>query len=167
MILSALYVILMVLANVFAALFMVPLPFGLAVPAEVFFFAPLFTLRDRIQLDRGVRWVYALILVTALVSWLAGWLAGSSLLARISLAGVAAFLVSEFLDTYVFTALKRSFVTRVLVSNTISALVDSLIFITLAFGFLPHLIAGQWLVKVLVSALVIPLFQPRSTLQNG
>jgi queuosine precursor transporter len=162
--LSILYVILMVAANVFATLWMVPLPFGLAVPAGVFFFAPLFTLRDRIQVDRGLRWVYALIVVTALASWLTGWAAGSALLARISLASVAAFLVSELLDTFVFTALKRSFVTRVLVSNLISALFDSAIFITLAFGFLPHLILGQWIVKVLISAAVIPFVKPRAAI---
>jgi uncharacterized PurR-regulated membrane protein YhhQ (DUF165 family) len=161
MMLSVLYVVLMVAANVFASLWMVPLPFGLAVPAGVFFFAPLFTLRDRIQVDRGVRFVYLLIAITAVLSWLAGTLVGLPLLARISLASVAAFLVSETLDTVIFTTVKRSFVSRSLISNTFSSLADSSIFISLAFGFLPHLILGQYIVKMIVSTIMIPVVKPK------
>jgi queuosine precursor transporter len=153
----------MVAANVFASLWMVPLAFGLAVPAGVFFFAPLFTLRDRIQVDRGVRHVYLLIAVTALASWLTGLVVGLPLLARISLASVAAFLISETLDTVVFSTLKKSFVTRALVSNVISSLFDSLVFVSLAFGFQPHIILGQWIVKIVISAAVIPLLKPKSS----
>lgn len=161
MFLSIVYVVLMVAANVFASLWMVPLPFGLKVPAGVFFFAPLFTLRDRIQVDRGTRFVYALIGITAVLSWLAGTVVGLPLLARISLASVAAFIVSETLDTIVFTVVKRSFVQRSLISNTFSSLADSIIFITLAFGWNPPIILGQWIIKMIISSVMIPIVKPK------
>jgi len=160
-VLSLLYVILMVAANVFASLWMVPLPFGLKVPAGVFFFAPLFTLRDRIQVDRGSRWVYLLIAVTAVLSWLTGVFVGLPLLARISIASVAAFLVSESLDTVIFTVVKKSFVSRSLISNTFSSLADSILFITLAFGWNPRIILGQWVIKMVISSIMIPLMKPK------
>lgn len=159
--LSVLYVVLIILANIFAALWRVPLPFGLMVTAGVFFFAPIFTIRDRIQVDRGVKWVYLLIGISALVSWLAGWVMGMPLLARISGASVAAFLVSETLDTMVFTVMRKSFTQRALISNFFSAFVDSLIFIGLAFGVVWPLIVGQWMVKMLIAAVIIPLVAPK------
>lgn len=162
MLLVVLYVVLMVAANVFASLWMVPLPFGLAVPAGVFFFAPLFTLRDRIQVDRGVRFIYALILFTAVISWVAGLVVDLPLLARISLASVAAFAVSESLDTLVFTVVKRPFAQRALASNVVSTAADSVLFVTLAFGFQTRIIFGQWLVKMIISTIMIPLVKPRA-----
>jgi uncharacterized PurR-regulated membrane protein YhhQ (DUF165 family) len=162
MALSLLYVVLIILANVFAALWRVPLPFGLMVPAGVFFFAPIFTLRDRIQVDRGVKWVYLLIAISAILSWFAGAFMGAPLLARVAIASVAAFLISETLDTVVFTMLmKRSFTERALASNFFSAFVDSLIFIGIAFGVVWPLILGQWLVKMIIAALMIPLVAPK------
>jgi uncharacterized PurR-regulated membrane protein YhhQ (DUF165 family) len=159
--LSLLYIVCIILANIFAALWQVPLPLGLMVPAGVFFFAPIFTLRDRIQVDRGVKWIYGLIAVSAIVSWLAGTLMGSSLLARISIASVLALLVSEGLDTLIFTVFKRSFVQRALLSNLVSSFADSLLFIWIAFGFQWNFIWGQWVIKILIAALMIPLVIPK------
>jgi hypothetical protein len=166
MALSLLYLVLIVLANVFAALWLVPLPFGLMVPAGVFFFAPLFTLRDRIQVDRGVKWIYLLIGVSAVVSWLAGSFMGAPLLARVAIASVVAFLVSETIDTIIFTVLRRSFTQRALISNLFSAFVDSLIFIGIAFGVNWRLILGQWIVKMLIAALMIPVVAPKSRVKE-
>jgi len=161
MALSLLYIALIILANVFAALWRIQLPFGLMVPAGVFVFAPIFTLRDRIQVDRGVKFVYALILISAVVSWLAGTVMGSPLLARISIASVIALLVSEGLDTLIFTVFKqRSFAQRALVSNFFSAFFDSWLFISIAFGMHWNIILGQWILKMLIAALIIPLVTP-------
>jgi len=164
--LSLLYLVLIVLANIFAALWLIPLPFGLMVPAGVFFFAPLFTLRDRIQVDRGVKWVYGLIAVSAVVSWVAAWAMGLPLLARVAMASVAAFLFSETLDTVIFTMLRKSFTQRALFSNFFSSLVDSLIFIGFAFGVDWRLILGQWIVKMLIAGLIIPLLAPKNRIKE-
>lgn len=167
MLYSALYVVLIILANVFVAQFKpVPLPFGLMVPAGVFFFAPIFTLRDRIQVERGVKWIYGLIVISAAISWVAGWILGSPLLARVSIASVVAFLFSESLDTLIFTVFKRSFTQRALVSNLFSSFLDSLLFIGIAFGLQWPFILGQWVVKMLIAALVIPLVAPRNRLRE-
>ena len=162
MLFSALYILLIILANVFVAQFPpIALPLGLMVPAGVFFFAPIFTLRDRIQVERGVKWIYGLILISAVVSWLAGWALGSPLLARVSIASVLAFVFSEALDTLVFTVFKRSFTQRALVSNLFSSFVDSFLFISIAFGMLWPFILGQWVVKMIIAAIVIPLVAPK------
>lgn len=166
MALSLWYLVLIVLANVFAALWQVPLPFGLMVPAGVFFFGPLFTMRDRIQVDRGVKWIYLLIAVSAVVSWAAAFLMGAPLLAKVAVASVVAFLVSETLDTVIFTVLKRSFTQRALMSNFFSAFVDSLIFIAVAFGVNWRLILGQWIVKMVIAAIAIPLLAPKHRIQE-
>ena len=151
----------MVAANVIDRMWMVPLPFGFAVPAGVFFFAPLFTLRDRIQFDRGARYVYALIALTGVLGWLTGLATGLSLFARVSLAGLAAFVISEALETVVFSAINKPFVPRSLIANIIAALVDSIVFISLAFGFQSRIILGQWIIKIIISTLVIPLVKPK------
>ena len=158
--LSLLYFGLIILANVLAALWRIPLPLGLMVPAGVFVFAPIFTLRDRIQFDRGAKYVYGLILVSAVVSWLAGTVMGSPLLARISIASVIALLVSESLDTIIFTVFKKSFVRGAVISNLFSSFVDSLLFISIAFGMNWRIILGQWLLKMIIAALIIPLVAP-------
>ncbi len=91
---------------------------------------------------------------------------------RIVAASLAAYLVSSLVDTEIFAWLHdpapsgwrrwaaRHKWARVLGSNTISTLVDSATFITLAFwGVLPvwPLIKGQYLVKMAVTVVSIPL----------
>ncbi len=83
---------------------------------------------------------------------------------RIVLASLAAYLVASLIDVEVFAWWRQRFGrykwARVLVSNTISTLVDSVLFITIAFwGVYPvlPLIVGQYAVKMGVTVLSIPL----------
>ncbi|MDP8205619.1 MAG: VUT family protein [Candidatus Electryonea clarkiae] len=162
MLFSLIYILLIIAANILASLWIIPLPFGLAVPAGVICFAPIFTLRDRIQIDRGAKWIYSLILIAALLSWLTGLASGSSLLSKISIAGLIAFVLSESLDTIIFTLIRRSFVIRALASNLVSAGLDSALFIWIAFGWNTGTVIGLWLVKIIIAALVIPILKPKS-----
>jgi uncharacterized PurR-regulated membrane protein YhhQ (DUF165 family) len=70
--------------------------------------------------------------------------------AQIAIASCAAFAASEAVDALVYHALRRRPVlARTNASNVAGALVDSVIFPTLAFGiFLPWVIAGQAAAKV-------------------
>ncbi|MBZ0264853.1 VUT family protein [bacterium] len=163
MYLSLLYIVLIVGANILASLWLLPLPFGMAVPAGVFLIAPIFTLRDRIQLDRGAKYVYILIFIGAIVSWLMGVLTDSHLLGRVAFAGVVAFVASESLDTMIFSYYKHSFVKRILVSNLFSTALDTILFIWIAFGWQTNLMTGQWILKMLLAAAVIPLIIPRKS----
>ena len=83
---------------------------------------------------------------------------------RIVLASLAAYLVASLIDVEVFAWWRQRFGrykwARVLASNTISTLVDSVLFITIAFwGVYPvlPLIVGQYAVKMGVTVLSIPL----------
>lgn len=92
---------------------------------------------------------------------------------RIAAASIAAFAIAELLDVAIFSKLRQALHHKALwlrnnLSNFISMLVDSTVFITLAFyaldrpfgdnaGFLLGLIIPYWLVKCSVSVLQTPL----------
>lgn len=83
---------------------------------------------------------------------------------RIVAASLGAYLVSSLIDVEVFAAWKRRVGghkwARVLASNTVSTGVDSTVFVVAAFGGsipLVPLIVGQYLIKMAVTFLSIPL----------
>jgi uncharacterized PurR-regulated membrane protein YhhQ (DUF165 family) len=127
--------------------------FGLVAPAGVYAAGVALTLRDLTQALLGR--------VAVIVAILAG--AGLSYLVSPSFAAAsaAAFLLSELADFAVYTPLEqRSWLGAVALSNTVGLLVDSLLFLWLAFGslaFLPGQIVGKaWMtvLAVLLLALV-------------
>lgn len=84
---------------------------------------------------------------------------------RVILASLAAYLVSQFHDVWLFHILKRATKGRFLwlrnnLSTTISQFIDSFIFIAIAFyGVMPvwPLILGQWAVKLVIALLDTPV----------
>ena len=83
--------------------------------------------------------------------------------ARMMLAGMIAYGVSQTLNVTIFTALKRGegrlLWLRALVASVTSQLVDTLLFITIAFyGVEPVelILPGQALAKVILSAVMVP-----------
>ncbi len=83
---------------------------------------------------------------------------------RIVAASLAAYIVSSLIDVEIFAVWKervgRFKWARVLISNAVSTAVDSALFVTLAFaGVLPllPLIAGQYVIKMAVTFLSLPL----------
>jgi queuosine precursor transporter len=141
--LVALYLAAIVLANLSVA------AFGpVATILNAFLFIGLdITTRDRLH----ERWhgdrrkLAALIAAGSILSYALNVHAG-----RIALASFLAFAISEAADTLVYSRLEaRGWYTKTLGSNAVSALVDSIIFPTLAFGaLLPWIIVGQWLAKM-------------------
>jgi len=68
---------------------------------------------------------------------------------RIALASFLAFLLSGLVDAIAYQLLyDKSRAVKVNGSNIVSALVDSGVFLTVAFGFMPVMILMQWGVKV-------------------
>lgn len=123
-------------ANLAIQLFgLVPVGFGLLAPAAVYVAGFAFTLRDLLQEAAGRKVVVGAIIVGAGISAL--------LDPRIGLASGVAFLVSELADWAVYEPLRlRRWKTAILASNVVGLLVDSAIFLTLAFGSL-EFFAGQ------------------------
>ncbi len=157
---------------------------GIVVPAAVFLYTLTFTLIDLIN-ERLGKTGARQVVVTAFAAnlllagyvqfaiWLpaapfykdAGAFAGVlGSTPRIVFASLVAYLVSSLVDTEIF-AWWRAHVAgpkwvRVLTSNAVSTLVDSALFISIAFaGVLPvwPLVGGQYLVKMGVTMVSLPL----------
>jgi hypothetical protein len=85
---------------------------------------------------------------------------------RIWLGGILAYGISTFLNVTIFSRLKASEGRRLLwlragIASVLSQIVDTLIFITVAFyGVFPigELVLGQMIAKVVLSALLVPPF---------
>lgn len=94
------------------------------------------------------------------------------LTARITFASLVAFAVAEFTDLYIFSAIRRRLGTKALwlrnnVSNFSAQLLDTILFMTLAFysfdrgfaenaAFLSSLILPYWLLKCAMSVVETP-----------
>jgi len=83
---------------------------------------------------------------------------------RIVFACLAAYLISSMVDVEIYHLWKKRIQkakwSRVLVSNSVSTLVDSCVFIVIAFaGVMPvlPLIIGQYVVKMVITILSLPL----------
>jgi uncharacterized PurR-regulated membrane protein YhhQ (DUF165 family) len=128
---------------------LIPVAPGIEAPSGVLMIGVALVLRDLVQRRLGKAWVVAAILVGAVVS--AG-VAPPSLV----VASAAAFLISEFADFAVYTPLQaRRFVLAVLVSGVLGAIIDSVVFLYLAFGDLQFL-AGQVFGKILMVMASLP-----------
>jgi uncharacterized PurR-regulated membrane protein YhhQ (DUF165 family) len=127
----AVYVGVIVAANWAISKFgIVPVGFGLAAPAGVYFVGIAFTARDVIQRQLGRLVVVIAILAGAGLSY--GVSSG-----RVAVASGIAFFVSESADFAVYTPLeKRGWTRAVVASNIVGVLVDSWVFLTVAFGSL-------------------------------
>jgi uncharacterized PurR-regulated membrane protein YhhQ (DUF165 family) len=149
---TALFIASIVGANwAITAFGLVPVGFGLMAPAGVYFAGLTFTLRDALHEVGGRRWVIAAIIGGAALS---GLLAGPQL----AIASGVAFLVSEFSDYAVYAPLRsRSWLGAVAASNVVGTVVDSALFLWLAFGslaFLPGQIVGKlWMTALAVVVL--------------
>ncbi len=127
----------------------VPVGFGLMAPAGVYFAGLAFTLRDLTQESLGRRWTVVAILAGAVLSAVVS--------PTFALASGTAFLFSELADFAVYTPLRaRHWLGAVLASNTVGLVVDSVLFLSLAFGSLEFL-TGQVVGKAWMTLLAIVL----------
>ncbi len=180
--LIGLYIACELIANVTASK---PVSIGkIVVPAAVFIYTLTFTLIDLINERLGRSGARRVILASCagnlllaaycqLTVWMppASFYTGQQAYAgvlgstpRIVLASLMAYAFSSLIDTEVFAWWKerigRGKWARVLISNAVSTLADSILFISIAFyGVMPllPLIQGQYLVKMAVTVISIPL----------
>jgi uncharacterized PurR-regulated membrane protein YhhQ (DUF165 family) len=146
------YIAVIVLANWAIQTFgIVPVGFGLAAPAGVYFAGLAFTLRDLVQEQLGRGWTILAIVAGAAVS--------AVISPQFALASGVAFLLSELADFAVYTPLRRrAWLAAVALSNTVGLAVDSVLFLHLAFGSLDFL-AGQVVGKLWMTVLAVALLQ--------
>ena len=127
-----------------------PVGFDIMAPSGVLMIGLALVLRDLVQRRLGKIWAVAAIAAGALLSVLVA-------PAALVVASGTAFLVSEFADFVVYTPLQRKrLVLAVFLSSTVGLVLDSLIFLQLAFGSLDYL-SGQIIGKAWMVLLALPV----------
>jgi hypothetical protein len=128
---------------------LVPVAPGVMAPSGVVMIGLALVLRDLVQRRLGVRWAIGAILAGAALSAV---LAPPALV----MASALAFLLSELADCAVYTPLqRRRLVWAVFASSLVGLVIDSVIFLYLAFGNLAYL-EGQIIGKALMVVLAMP-----------
>jgi len=128
---------------------LVPVAPGLMAPSGVIMAGAALVLRDLVQRRLGATTSSLAILVGAVPSAM---LAPPALV----VASAAAFLLSEFADLAVYTPLvRRGLIVAVVASSVVGLVVDSIVFLWLAFGSLDFLL-GQIVGKAWMVLLSIP-----------
>ncbi len=131
---------------------LVPVAPGLLAPSGVLAAGAALVLRDVVQRCLGLGWGFAAVLAGAALS---AFVAPPALV----LASCAAFLLSETADLAVYTPLqRRGLVLAVVASSGLGLVVDSVVFLHLAFGSLDFL-PGQVVGKVWAVLVSIPLIR--------
>jgi len=129
---------------------LIPVAPGIMAPSGVLMAGLALVLRDLVQRRLGRAWSLSAIVIGALIS---GTFASPGLL----LASVAAFTFSELADYAVYTPLqRRGFVRAVFASATVGLVIDSVVFLLLAFGSLEFL-DGQIIGKTWMVLATLPM----------
>ncbi len=120
-------------------------------PSGVLMIGIALVLRDLVQRRLGKLWAAGAILIGAAMSVLCA-------PPMLVVASASAFLLSEFTDFAVYTPLqKRRFITAVVASGVVGLVVDSIVFLYLAFGSLDYLfgqiIGKSWMVLLAIPAI--------------
>lgn len=131
---------------------LIPVAPGLTAPSGVLMIGLALVLRDLIQRRLGLAWAVGAILVGAALS---------AVFAppRLVVASTVAFLLSELADMAVYTPLqRRRLVLAVFLSSMAGLVIDSVVFLYLAFGSLDYL-AGQIVGKAWMVVLALPVIR--------
>jgi len=125
---------------------LIPVAPGLAAPSGVLVVGLALVLRDLIQRRLGRHWALAAIGLGAVLS-------AVFTPPALVLASTVAFLLSELADLAVYTPLQqRGLVLAVVASSIVGLVIDSIVFLALAFGslqfLLPQILGKTWMVLV-------------------
>jgi len=128
---------------------LLPVAPGLMAPSGVLMIGAALVLRDLVQRRLGIEFGIGAIIAGAAIS-------AAVAPGALVLASAAAFLLSEFADFAVYTPLaRRRLVLAVVASSLVGLVVDSTVFLWLAFGSLDFLL-GQIIGKLWMVLLAIP-----------
>ncbi|RWK56804.1 VUT family protein [Mesorhizobium sp.] len=128
---------------------LIPVAPGLTAPSGVLLVGLGLVLRDLVQRRLGLWWALAAIFAGCILS-------ATFAPPALVLASTAAFLLSETTDLLVFTPLqRRGLVVAAVASSVVGLVVDSVVFLNLAFGSLQFL-TGQVAGKALMVLIAIP-----------
>tara|TARA_Y100001934_G_scaffold73298_1_gene91109 strand:- start:227 stop:790 length:564 start_codon:yes stop_codon:yes gene_type:complete len=135
----------------------VEIGFGLMAPAGVFFAGLAFSVRDGLHETSNRNWIISAILIGSIVSFLIEGDYGNTIpggVIPLAFASGLAFLFSEFADYAVYSPLRKTGkVIALIASNIVGLVLDSILFLYLAFGSLEFL-DGQVVAKGYMTILV-------------
>lgn len=153
------YLALIVLTNiVFMRFGVIPVGFGFYAPAAVLVVGFVLLARDYAHRRYGWKPVVAAILVGTVTS--------AVMSPALALASGVAFLFAELADLAVYSRLRRAGFTRAVVaSNVVGAIIDSVLFLWIAFGSLAFL-PGQLVGKAYATALFLIFTAVATALQR-
>ena len=151
------YILAIIIANFITAYF-APLVLGVfIIPWGTVFVGLTFVFRDLVQLQYGRRKTYYIIALALSISVLMSIFYGDML--PITLASALSFILSEVVDTEIFTRFKARFYNRIMMSGIFGGIVDSLVFIIIGLSPLftgiltweqvPYAMLGQFTFKTL------------------
>ena len=133
--------------------------FGLMAPAGVWFAGIAFTLRDVVHRELGRLAVIVAILLGAALSLAIE--ANDKIpggVTSIAIASAIAFLISEFADLSVYEPIReKGWLPAVVASNVVGLVIDSFLFVYLAFGWNWELIQGQIVGKAWMTLIALPV----------
>lgn len=123
---------------------LVPVAPGLMAPSGVLIIGLALVLRDLVQRRLGLNWSAGAILIGGALSWI---VASPAL----ALASLCAFLASEYADLAVYTPLQKHGLVRAVVASTlVGIVVDTVMFLYIAFGsiefMLAQIVGKSWMV---------------------
>jgi uncharacterized PurR-regulated membrane protein YhhQ (DUF165 family) len=134
---------------------LIPVGFGLMAPSGVLMVGLALVLRDQVHEALGAKWALAAIAIGAALSF------GTSP-AQLAVASTLAFALAEVADLAVYAPLRakgRSL--AVMASGAVGAVLDSMLFVWLAFGSL-EFSTGTIVAKLYASAAVAAFFWARA-----
>lgn len=145
------YLLSILLGNIFVIWLGIVKVGGLTFPAGVVFIGLTFSFRDFVQRRWGDWacwfWMGLAVFITFFLNQ------------KVAIASCTAFIVSEAVDWALYKYLKFSFRKRITISNLFSCPLDSVIFVTMAFGWYWPAIWGQSLIKYVSGLLVLPFIK--------
>jgi uncharacterized PurR-regulated membrane protein YhhQ (DUF165 family) len=152
------YVFLIVFSNVITASTQPFNFFYFVVPYGTFFIGLTFIFRDLIQIKIGKNKTYKLIFLSLFISALTSYLLKDPL--SIVFASGITFLLSESIDTEIFSKIKTNINKKILFSGLIGGIIDSLVFVIvglsplganfISWNFIFYAITGQVIIKSIV-----------------
>lgn len=129
---------------------LIPVGFGLTAPSGVLLVGLALVLRDLVQRRLGLIWAIGAIIAGAFLST-------TFTAPALVFASAVAFLTSEFIDLFVFTPLQRKGLIKAAFASSVAGLVvDSVMFLWLAFGSLDF-VAGQIIGKLIMVVAALPV----------
>lgn len=131
---------------------LIPVGFGMSAPSGVLMVGAALVIRDALHEVGGVKASLAAIAIGGLAAWM---FAAPALV----FASISAFLLAELSDLAVYAPLRKKRLTlAVLLSGFVGSVIDSAVFLWLAFGSFDF-IAGQIVGKLWMSILAAALLQ--------